>query len=104
MEQRLVKCPYVSCESKVPFLELLDHMKGKKECSEETIDNFAIKTEIQSKNTRSIALVVKDKATFIASSCVSGGLFYHWIQLYGSSNEAKITPTPWTSVQVLCHY
>ena len=39
--------------AKVPLLELLDHMKEKKECIEETINDFAIKNEIQSKNTRS---------------------------------------------------
>ena len=26
---RLVKCPQIICESKVPFLELVDHMKAK---------------------------------------------------------------------------
>ena len=71
--QRLVKCPYVSCESKVPFLELLDHMKEKEDFGLEMTINFAIKNQFSTTNGQIVtsssvvrfypALIVNNEAT-----------------------------------------
>ena len=90
---RLVKCPRVNCESKVPFHELLDHMKpdcflGKdyfglyNECTL----TFLLKTSFSYFYPRKI---IAENKIFFSVIVIKDGLFYHWIYFYGSPIEAK---------------
>ena len=88
---RLVKCPYLGCKSEVPFYELLEHMKrnyctyttqkatfGKKVKEYHELESPLIPERVEIENT-TFFIIVKEK----------DGAFYHWIQLYGSPQEAK---------------
>ena len=100
---RLVKCPSprTNCGSKVPFHDLLDHMKP--DCTsgerEDQYNEFAYtfnskrsdgewydSKKIRWYNPKKIT--VKNKI-FFSTIKIQDGVFYHWIHFYGSPIEAK---------------
>ena len=91
---RLVKCPSTFCGSEVPFHDLIDHMKKKKDFNK----MFKTKTqEIVLSKIQSLSMVPDfypimfdiDSKLFFSILKVKEGAIYHWVHLVGSPFEAK---------------
>ena len=99
---RIVNCPSLQCESKVPFHEVLDHMNGNDNCirkideqllvnaSRKNIADFLGKP-VGSYIKFSLFPVKLQMAghTFFSIGQLKDGTFYHWIHFVGSPDEAK---------------
>ena len=90
---RLVKCPRVNCESKVPFHELLVHMKL--DCLLGG-DLLGIYNECTYTNTVKIVdtsfrpkKIIAENKIFFSIIWINNGVLYHWIHFYGPPIEAK---------------
>jgi len=106
---RLVKCPRIPCKSKVPFHELFDHMV------ENNYHNNAkplTRNEAWGKRNKFkyffTTIEVKNKI-FFGVSKIQDGVFYYWIYLHGSSQEAKnysytLEYSDVTEDEVICNY
>ena len=97
---RLVSCPNLTCQLKVPFHELLKHAEAKK-CLPHSVNTSDkgdatfvfygcnVFTNAVSVSLPPVQLKVNGIGTFIATARIKDGTFYHWIQFVGSSHEAK---------------
>ena len=98
---RLVNCPRITCESKVPFHEVLDHVRDLKHFhGDEVLVNGSRKriADYISKPVGSYThsgfnlipkkLEMKDRI-FFSTAKLKDRIFYHWIHFVGSPNEAK---------------
>ena len=88
---RLVDCPQRICKSKVPFHELLDHMKP--DC---IVDLSGVYNTFVFNYDRKISVghyrprkIIAENKVFFSVIRFKEDLLYHWIQFYGSSIEAK---------------
>ena len=95
---RLVECPNLKCRSKVPFHDLLNHMKTESfKCPKITgsIGKMVAACWITPENQlpgvifASQELEVNGIGTLIIGAKIENGTFYHWIHFLGSSHEAK---------------
>ena len=97
---RLVECPNLKCRSKVPFYDLLDHMKTEEyKCDKLTgsIGKMVTTYWIIPENIDQLLvpafpsqeLEVNGIGTFIIGAKIDNGVFYQWIHFVGSSHEAK---------------
>ena len=95
---RLVVCPNLRCRSKVPFHDLLNHMKTeefRKQKITATIGKgFSTYWRIGSKDSTnsvfpSLEIEVDGIGTFIVVAKIQNDVFYHWIHFLGSPQEAK---------------
>ena len=97
---RLVVCPNLTCRSKVPFHDLLNHMKTEEyKCKKITGSvGKIISTTLNAKRCKETSstaffpsreLEVNGIGTFIIGAQFANGVFYHWIHFIGSSQEAK---------------
>ena len=96
---RLVKCPRIVCESKVPFYQLLDHMKAKPDFAESYTADLQKTLSLICKIGPSGWILAKyglipieieiDGNVFCVVGILKNDIFYHWIQFFGSSHEAK---------------
>ena len=95
---RLVPCPNDRCQVKVPFHELLDHMKEKEKHFTDSLVNEGGKFIDYSSlkgSTRGFSFIPEkiefdDRVFFLGGIRFEGKETLHfWIQLYGSKYEAK---------------
>ena len=95
---RLVVCPNLTCRSKVPFHDLLNHMKTedfRKQKITATIGKMVstywlIGTKDSTNSVfPSLEIEVNGIGTFIVVAKIQNDVFYHWIHFLGSSREAK---------------
>ena len=83
---RLVKCPRIVCESKVPFYQLLDHMKAKPDFAESyTADlqktlSLSCKIESSAKYGLIPRKIEIDGNVFFIVGIQKKHNFYHWIR------------------------
>ena len=89
---RLVKCPYKGCGSQVPFHELLEHMKMKKELAP-TVQKmrFREKKAFCFSCLFPDLIEVESKAFLSCLRLTLGSpeMLHHWIYFVGSPQEAK---------------
>merc|ERR1711862_153747 len=95
----LVECPNLKCRSKVPFHDLLNHMKTEEfKCDKLTgsIGKMVAacwttppENQLPGVIFASQELEVNGIGTFIIGAKIEKSTFYHWIQFVGSSHEAK---------------
>ena len=90
---RLVKCPLVTCGLKMPFHELIEHMKkiGEIERSynydlQKTLLCQALFNYMFGTTPSKIEM---DGKVFFSVGESKGGTFYHWVYMIGSQFEAK---------------
>ena len=96
---RLVECPNLKCRSKVPFHDLLNHMKTEEfKCDKLTgsIGKMVAacwttppENQLPGVIFASQELEVNGIGTFIIGAKIEKSTFYHWIHFLGSSHEAK---------------
>ena len=98
---RLVNCPSLNCESKVPFHQVLVHMKDdcKRYFGREQLLVNASRKNISGclmapigSQTHYILFPVKlemEGRVFFSIAELKDGIFYHWIHFVGSPNEAR---------------
>ena len=93
---RVIKCTgFVgSCESKVPFHELLGHLEGKGKTLSSTFGTrfesfFRNCSQSREKVEFPLKKFVVSKTIFFNICIILDDSFHHWIVLYGSANEAK---------------
>ena len=91
---RLVKCPLVTCGLKMPFHELIEHMKKigeiersynydlQKSLSCQALFNYMFGT--------TPSKIEMDGKVFFVIGIQKDNNLYHWIQLLGSSHEAEM--------------
>ena len=101
---RLVKCPRINCDEKVPFRELLDHLKPSRGCKVMDVDLYNIfnrnppfrfridkpSFDIGDIAADPIKITYNGKVFFLVSEKYPNQQNYRtWIQMYGSKYEAK---------------
>ena len=99
---RLVVCPNfnLKCQSKVPFHELLDHLKTDEFKGHKKTGSLGEKVALRYNFPGTIhahpvllfpalEVEVNGTGTFIVVAKIENGVFYHWIHFVGSSHEAK---------------
>jgi len=92
---RLVKCPRWGCDSKLPFHELLNHMKPSTCLSPFNVsDQYKVITYTFDRKDRNDSWYNPKKITvenkiFFSNLRIQDGVLYHWIHFYGSPIEAK---------------
>merc|ERR1712062_18482 len=91
---RLVKCPSIYCETKVPFHELLDHMEPDcllKKDSHGLYNEYVYTYNVKSPDDayyNPIKITAENKI-FFSVIRIEDGMLYHWIHFYGSPIEAN---------------
>ena len=91
---RMVNCPRLSCGYKIPFRKVLQHMEENKDLIlpvKKDLDYCKISLENYNSGNFTL-LPVKfqyEKNVFVCIGKAKDGVFYHWLQMIGSSNEAK---------------
>ena len=96
---RLVNCPSYACKSKVPFGQVLEHMKENKDFRAEVIGNmlFQVKEDFFLPKILSLTtypnfrptMIDLESKVFFSVMKVQNDVFYHWISFVGSVSEAK---------------
>ena len=92
---RLVRCPRLTCRSRVTFHELFQHITKEKHEKERDYKNGAIQSdELSEENLKlgwrnyPLKIVFDERIFYVMDLCL-GGTFYHWVHLVGSLHEAK---------------
>ena len=100
---RLVSCPNLSCKSKVPFHQLLEHIETQK-CSSE--EHYELEEGVEIVHTQTLSPLMfnsffpfsflpkriefDEKLFFFTGDYLKDNeTFYFWIQVFGSKYEAK---------------
>ena len=97
---RLIKCPRIDCKLKVPFHELLDHMK-KNEPAKHLYKSYSILNGEKQKHESKLTLKIEEVGghlpvyfdvngrSFFSIVRVKEETFYQWIHFLGSPDDAK---------------